>query len=108
LKRITFKPEHVQGILDGTKTATFRFTSLRLLQGDVVAAVTRDGKAPAFLVKADDGFARLRITGTWLGHYRQLSDEQLAKTNATHDWYAERSNGSGIGTYYEFELEVPE
>lgn len=108
MKRITFKPEHVQGILDGTKTATFRFKSLRLMQGDVVAAVTRTGKTPAFLVKADDAFAHLRITGTLIAHYSRLSDEELARTNATRDWYAERSNGSGIGTLYEFELEVPE
>lgn len=62
MKRLTFKPEHVEGILAGSKTWTNRWKWQGLVIGDVVAAVTaKDGK-PAFLTKADDRFATLRIT----------------------------------------------
>jgi len=63
MTRLTFKPEHVHKILNGTKTATFRRRLPSGLTGGgrTVAAVTsKDGK-PAFLTKAEDAFAHLTV-----------------------------------------------
>lgn len=61
--RLTFKPNHVAPILEGRKTMTQRWRPVRgIKEGMLVAAVTRDGKRPAFLVPASQRFALLRVT----------------------------------------------
>lgn len=60
MNRLTCKPQFVDKILDGSKTATCRARRL-FYDGEKFAFVTRQGKRPAFLVKASDGFAFGRI-----------------------------------------------
>ena len=72
MKRITFKPEFVDKILDGTKVCTIRAKKLEGIEtGDIVSFVTRTGKTPAFLVKAENGFATARIKTVTVGWFEQ-------------------------------------
>lgn len=62
LPRLTFKPEHVAGVLAQTKTATFRRKLPQGIKaGIIVAAVTNQGAKPAFLTPVEDRFAELAI-----------------------------------------------
>lgn len=108
MKRITFKPEFVDKILSGEKTATSRwvpnnskgFNPLNLQQWDDVAAVTSgtritsEGKkrfVPAFLRPASEGFATLLIEQCEVIRWKEFKEEHAARCCVTREWYlAER------------------
>lgn len=109
VKRVCFKPEFVGDILSGRKTGTARWKPLHLQVGDVVAAVTRNGNRPAFLVPASERFATLQITKTVPLTWGELSHEHLAKTTVSRDWYRrERPLARDRDAIYFYEWELVE
>ena len=107
MKRLTFKPEFVDAILDGTKTATFRFKYPYLAAGDIVAATTRTGKTPAHLVKACDGFCQLRIVSVTARNWRDFTADDYTKTHGTPEFYEAQNQRDGWGWFIEFERVPP-
>lgn len=106
LKRLTFKPEFVDAVRDGTKRGTLRWKPKPFNVGDVVAAVTSNGANPAFLTKAEDRFALLKITKTEALWWEDVTDAHLAATTVTRDWYLRENptaNHASRIYYYEWE-----
>lgn len=110
MKRLPFKPQFVPHILSGEKTATARWNSLRLIVGDVVAAVTDKNGNPAWLTPASDAFCHLEVTRAEAIFFKDLTAEMMAKTHADRDWYLARNpTAHDLSTiyYYEFQVVTP-
>ena len=103
MKRLTFKSEFVIAVMDGTKTATFRFRYPYLRVGEIVAATTRTGKTPAHLVKASDGFCQLKIVSVTQRNWYGFTPDDYAKTHGTPIFYAAQPQLDGWGWFIEFE-----
>lgn len=87
MKRLTFKPEHVDPIKDGTKKQTCRWRDQKINAGEIVAAVSaKDGK-PAFLTPASERFALLLVTHVESKPWRDFTDEDAAKSGVDRAWY---------------------
>ena len=84
---MTFKNEFVPKILDGSKRFTSRWADKKLKVGDVVSAVTSQSGRPAFLVKAEDGFATLRITSAEAKFWKDFTEQDAADCGVSREWY---------------------
>lgn len=87
MKRLTFKPEHVEPIKNGTKRFTSRWRDPKLKVGDVVAAVTGQNGKPAFLTPANDAFATLRITSVEKLFWKDFTEDDARRCGVTRGWY---------------------
>jgi hypothetical protein len=76
MKRLSYTAQMAQAVREGRKTWTTRKLSCSITLGDVFAGVeAKDGK-PAFLTPADDGFAILKCTATWLRSPNSFTEEE--------------------------------
>jgi hypothetical protein len=108
MKRLTFKPEFVPLILEGKKRFTSRWTSQRLVEGDIVAAVARNGKTPAFLVPAKDGFARLKITSVESKFWKDFTEQDANDCTVTRDWYMDERTPAEFDRIHKYGWELIE
>lgn len=106
MKRLTFKPQHVDPVLAGTKRFTSRWRDQRLVVGDVVAAVTSNGKKPAFLTPASEAFAHLRITSVDAKFWKDFTDHDAADCGVTREWYTAGRTPSDMDRIYKYGFEV--
>jgi hypothetical protein len=104
MKRIPFKSEFVDKILQGEKVATsrwlkretFNLNPLNLGSGELVAAVTSkvislpNGKTrvrPAFLCPSCEGFATLQMLMPELLLWKEFTDADARLCGVSRDWY---------------------
>ena len=110
MKRVCFKPEFVEPIRSGRKTATMRFNPLPVYVGDVVAAVTSQDGKPAFFAWVEDRFATLRIDAVFKTTVETMTTQQaweagFATLDEARKWYlARRDQGDGALWGYAFEV----
>lgn len=108
MKRVGFKTEFVPRILDGSKRFTSRWRPLPVKAGEVVAAVSRQGRTPAHLVPASKAFAHVRFDSHEEKRWADFTEEDAARCGVTRDWYLrERPGAPGEDTIhvYGFTLE---
>lgn len=111
MKRVTFKPEHVAPILDGTKRFTARWKDQRWREGEIIAAVTNQGhgknKKPAFLTPAPEAFAHLECVSESAMFWKDFTDEMAAESGVTRDWYLRCNPTVGdFSRIYRYEFKV--
>ena len=105
MKRVTFKPEHVAPILDGTKRFTARWKDQRWREGEIAAAVTGQGKNPAFLTPASEAFALLECVSETAMFWKDFTDEMAAESGVTRDWYLRENPTAGeFSRIYRYEF----
>lgn len=109
MKRITFKTEHRQPILDGIKRATARWTDQGWAVGEKRAAVAPKPGKPAFLTPAKEAFAVLVCTKAEAKFWKDFTDEDARLRGVTRDWYLRERPAAGDFDrifLYEFEVEL--
>lgn len=87
MKRLGFKPQFKQDILDGKKRCTIRKSPIRLYTGDIVSAVSGKAGKPDFLIPASEGFATIEITNVADYFWKDITDEMANKSGVTRQWY---------------------
>ena len=109
MKRLSFKPEFRDKVQDGTKRFTSRWRSQYLVVGDIVAATEPKNGNPAFLTKAEEGFATLRITSVDTKFWQDFTEADAADCGVTRDWYLrERPDAKELDRIWKYGFEVVE
>lgn len=109
MKRLPFKTEFVDKAKSGEKRFTSRWKLPNLKVGEIVSATTRMGKTPAFLVKAEDGFATLRITSIESKFWFEFTEDDAKDCGVTRDWYLkEKPNAHDMDRIHKIGFEVLE
>ena len=100
IRRLLFQAEFRPALMAGTKSATIRRASSHhvkaLVPGDIVVGV--DG----LFTRVADGFARFEVTEIQSLRWSEITEDHLARTCATREWYEARYGEAVESTLWKF------
>lgn len=106
MKRIPFKAEFQEPILNGTKCNTSRMDDLGWLPGERRAAVAGKGKKPAFLTPVAEAFAIVECVSVEVKFWKDFTEEDAAKCLVDRAWYERKGPLSPLQRVYLYEFKV--